>query len=514
MPIDLQQYLSNDATGLASMVSSGETSAAELLEMAVGRCEQLNPSINAICRPMYDIARERIKQPLNGPLSGVPVLIKDAVQDYAGLPTSNGNQAFNRLPATQHSHIVRRLLDAGAVIIGKTNTPELALKGVTDPKAFGPTRNPWNPGHTPGGSSGGSAAAVAAGMVPLAGGNDGGGSIRIPAACCGLFGLRPSRGRVSPGPAYAEIWEGASSDLVLSRSVRDAALSLDLLAGGNPGDPFVIAAPEQDFRTLAGRDPGKLRIGFSTRSPVDRPVHPEAVEAVERTANLLRSLGHEVEEAAPDYDGHALARCYISLYFGQVAASLQEAKDIGASEGDFELLTRVLAALGRAQSSGEYVSRHRNWNQFSQALGSFYQQYDLYLTPTLAHPPIRHEQAELPAGQQQVLRLLLESGMLSFMARRGWLDSMVENMALDSLTYVPFTQLANLTGTPAMSVPLHWTKDGLPLGVQFCAASGQEARLLQLATQLEAAQPWHERWPAIAGAARPAPSPALVPAAS
>ncbi|GGE33472.1 6-aminohexanoate-cyclic-dimer hydrolase [Halopseudomonas oceani] len=514
MPIDQQQYLNNDATGLANMVSQGDTSATELLDIAISRCEQLNPSINAICRPMYDIARERIKQPLSGPLAGVPILIKDAVQDYAGLPTSNGNQAFNRLPATQHSHIVRRLLDAGAVIIGKTNTPELALKGVTDPKAFGLTRNPWNPEHTPGGSSGGSAAAVAAGLVPLAGANDGGGSIRIPAACCGLFGLRPSRGRVSPGPASAEIWEGASSDLVLSRSVRDAALSLDLMAGGNPGDPFIIAAPEQDFRTLAKREPGRLRIGFSTRSPVDRPVHPEAIEAVQRTIALLHSLGHDVEEAQPEYDGHALARSYLSLYFGQVAATLQQARDMGASEGEFELLTRILAALGRAQSSGEYVSRHRDWNQFGQALGTFYQRYDLYLTPTLAHPPIRHEQAELPSRQQQILRLMLDSGLLSFMARRGWLDTMIEGMALDNLTYVPFTQLANLTGTPAMSVPLHWTTDGLPLGVQFCAPSGGEALLLQLATQLEAAQPWKDHWPAMAGAVSPAPSPAHAPVAS
>lgn len=498
MTLSLQQYLDSDATELALIVQRGEASASELLDQAIDRYHQLNPQLNAVCQPMFEIARQRVTQPLAGPLAGVPILIKDAVQDYAGLPTSSGSKVFNRVPATQHAHLVRRLLDAGAVIMGKTNTPELALKGVTDPEAFGITRNPWNLAHTPGGSSGGSAAAVAAGMVPLAGANDGGGSIRIPAACCGLFGLRPGRGRVSPGPAVAEVWEGASSDLVLCRTVRDAALSLDVMAGANPGDPFAVAPPTQSFRELSARQPGKLRIGFSTRSPVDTPVHPEAVRAVQNAVNLLQSLGHEVEEAAPDYDGQSLARSYLSMYFGQVAATLNQARELGASDHDFELLTRTLAALGRAQNSAEYVSRHRDWNRFGQALGDFHQRYDLFLTPTIAHPPIRHEQAELPAGQAKALSFLLNTGLLPLLARWGVLDNMVDDMASKNLSYFPFTQLSNLTGTPAMSVPLHWTNDGLPLGVQFCAAHGSEGLLLQLASQLEQAQPWKDRWPAMA----------------
>jgi amidase len=497
MSITVQEYVNSDATRLAEHVASGETNANELLDIAISQYHRLNPQINAVCQPMFDLARDRVKQNLNGPLAGVPMLIKDAVQDYAGLPTGNGSKVFSRVPAARHSHIVQRLLNAGAVIIGKSNTPELALKGVTDPLAFGPSRNPWNTAHTPGGSSGGSAAAVAAGMVPIAGANDGGGSIRIPAACCGLFGLRPSRGRVSVGPAHAEIWEGASSDLVLCRSVRDAALAMDVLSGPNDGDPFIIAPPQASFRDLASREPGVLRIGYSTRSPVDTPVHPQAIKAVEQAVEVLRSLGHEVVEAEPDYDGQALARCYLNMYFGQVAATLDQARETGARDEEFELLTRTLAAFGRGMSSASYINSHRQWNQFSQALGVFYQQHDLYLTPTLAHPPIRHKQAEIPAGQARTLQWLLATGLLPLLARWGAMDNMVEDMARKNLTYVPFTQLANLTGTPAMSVPLYWTPEGLPLGVQFSGPSASEPLLLQLASQLETAQPWANRWPAM-----------------
>lgn len=491
-------YIKQDATDLARLVREGEAHPRELLRAAIDQYHRLNPLLNAVCQPMFDIARTRAESPLSGPLAGVPILIKDAVQDYAGLPTANGSRVFARIPAPRHSHIVQRLLDAGAVIIGKTNTPELALKGVTDPELFGPTHNPWNLEHSPGGSSGGSAAAVAAGMVPLAGANDGGGSIRIPAAYCGLFGLRPTRGRVSVGPAAAEIWEGASSDGVLTRSVRDSALALDILAGPAAGDPFQIAASEASFSELARRDPGRLRIGFSTRSPVDTPVHREAKRAVEEAVQLLQSLGHELVEAEPVYDGQLLAECYLTMYFGQVAATLDEAREMGARDSEFELLTRALAAFGRSLSSASYIRSHRQWNLFSQALGLFYQQHDLFLTPAVAHPPIRHDQARLPAKQRQTLDWLLKTGVLPVLARRGKLDAMVQDMARRNLTYVPFTQLANLTGTPAMSVPLYWTEQNLPLGVQFCGPVGSEALLLQLATQLEQAQPWQHRWPELA----------------
>ena len=500
MTITQSDYLQLDATAMAALVRRKDVSGSELLAAALRQYEQVNPRINAVNVLMLEQARTQAEQQRGGqgPLAGVPLLVKDAVQDYAGLPTAMGSRAFSGAVAERHSTIVQRFCDAGALIFGKTNTPELALKAVTESTAFGITRNPWDLERTPGGSSGGSAAAVAGGIVPMAGANDGGGSIRIPAACCGLFGLRPSRGRVSVGPAWGEVWEGASSDLVVSRSVRDSALALDVLSGAATGDPFIIAPPDAAYTALSQREPGRLRIAFSTRSPIGTEVHPEAVAAVRSAVASLQALGHDVVEDQPVYDGAALARCYIHLYYGQVAASIAQARAAGARERDFELLTRVLGVLGRAMSAGQYVSSHRDWNQFARALGDFYDRADLYLTPTLARPPVRHGELDLPQSQNRLLGVLLHSGLLGMLARLGVTDRMVDQIAEDSLRFVPFTQLANLTGTPAMSVPLHWTADGLPLGIHFSGPFGSEARLLQLATQLESAQPWFDRMPGLA----------------
>jgi amidase len=498
MTLSIKEYVQYDATDLARLVNTGDVSAAELLALATAQLERLNPTLNAVNLPMLREARERVQGQLTGPLAGVPFLIKDAIQDYAGLPTSNGSRGFRNAIPKQHSAVVQRLLDAGAVIIGKTNTPELALKGFTDPRAFGVTRNPWNVERTPGGSSGGAAAAVAAGIVPMAGANDGGGSIRIPAAWCGLFGLRPSRGRVPPGPAVREVWEGASSDLVVSRSVRDSALALDILSGPLCGDPYVIAPPASRYVELAARQPSRLRIAFSTASPIGTEVHAEAVAAVTHTAKLLISLGHDVVEDRPQYDGLALARCFLELYFGQVAATLAEARASGATSVDFELTTLLLEALGNASSAGTYVRSHRRWNDFARALGDFHQRYDLFLTPTVAFPPVEHAAADMTAAQRLILSFLLKSGLMGILARFGLTEGTVTQLSRQSLAFVPFTQLANLTGTPAMSVPLRWTADELPLGVQFIGPFGSEALLLQLAGQLERAQPWMHRLPELA----------------
>lgn len=495
--MNYSDYLNHDATALASLVASSEITATELLDLAEQRAHQVQPQVNAVCRFMPEPAREQLRAGLSGPLAGVPFLIKDAVQDYAGLPTSFGTRATIGPVPHVHSHIVRRLLASGAVIFGKTNTPEFALKGITDPVAFGRSSNPWNLAHTPGGSSGGAAAAVAAGIVPMAAGNDGGGSIRIPAAYCGLFGLRPSRGRVSVGPALGEVWDGASSDGVLSRSVLDTALALDILAGAEPGDPYIIAPPAASFVDLSKRDLRRLRIGFTSRSPMDTPVHPEAVIAVNRATELLAKLGHHVEPAEPIIDANALANSFLHLYFDHVSATLARAKAFGAKDSEFELLTRVIGVLGRAISAGTATNHRLQRNNFSQSLASFHQQYDLLLTPTVAHPAITHEQGEIPGWQGTILSGLLNTGLLAVLARIGLMDGAIRHMARDNLTYVPFTQLANLTGTPAMSVPLHWTADNLPLGVQFIAPFGDETTLLQLAMELERAQPWFDRLPSM-----------------
>jgi amidase len=499
--MDFKDYVAHDATGLAELVARREVSAHELLELALAQLRRTQPRINAVCRLMESEARAQLAAPLPaGPFAGVPFLLKDGVQDVAGLPTGYGSAGMQHLVPTETAHVVRRYQAAGLVIFGKTNLPEFALKGVTDSRANGRTNNPWNVEHVPGGSSGGAAAAIASGVLPMAAAADGGGSIRIPAACCGLFGLRPSRGRVPSGPGIGEAWYGASSEGVISRSVRDSARMLDALAGPEPGDPYAIAPPELPYADAIRRPTRPLRIGFSAVSPLGTPVHPEAVAAVDDAARLLASLGHHVEPAAPDIDGPLLARCYLHIYFGQVPAAMARAYAAGAKRSEFEPMTRVIETLGKATSAATLTSHLALWNQHARALARFHERFDLLLTPALAHPPVRHGTGEPPAWQQAVLDVLDRTGLLGLFARSGLAAATVDKIATDSLQYVPFTQLANLTGTPAMSVPLHWTADGLPLGVQFVAPFGREDQLLQLAAQLEQARPWFARLPAGVGA--------------
>ncbi|MBL6752501.1 MAG: amidase [Nevskia sp.] len=491
-----KEYAEYDATGLAALVRRREIAPPELLDAAIARAEAVNPRLNAIITPMHDIARARAGQDLGGPFAGVPFLIKDLFQDYAGVATACGSRALKDAgwrPA-RHAEVVNRFLAAGLVVFGKTNTPELGAKGITEPEAWGAARNPWNTDHTPGGSSGGSAAAVAARIVPMAGANDGGGSIRIPAACCGLFGLKPGRGRVPTGPEHGELLHGAAVDHVLTRSVRDSAAMLDVLAGPDVGAPFHVAPPERPYLEEVGRAPGRLRIGFTARSPIGTEVHPDCAGAVADCARLLESLGHHVEEAVPQIDGLALARDFLTMWFAQLAAQVDLLRaQTGSGAGGFELDTRAMAALGRTLRANEYVAAHNRWNGFARALGDFHQRYDLLLTPTLALPPARIGEVATPAWQQAVLRVILALGLSRLLLASG----MVDVMARENLRWVPFTQLANLTGVPAMSVPLGSGSAGLPVGVQFVAANGGEGLLFRLAAQLEQAAPWDGRRPAL-----------------
>lgn len=325
----------------------------------------------------------------------------------------------------------------------------------------------------------------------MAGANDGGGSIRIPAAYNGLFGLKPSRGRISSGPSVGEAWTGASTDHVVSRTVRDSATMLDVLSGPASGDPFVISPPRQPYADLMQQTPRPLRIGVFTSSPYQTDVAPECVAAVEETARLLESLGHHVEYARPEFDGMALARCYLGLYFGEVSVLMEKARtQLGAKDDDFELDTRLIAMLGQTMPLPEYVSRRQQWNDFARALGAYFSQYDLYLSPTTGQLPARIGELDTPAHLQFAARLMLTLKAGKLVHRSGQVDQ----MALESLARTPFTQLANLTGTPAMSMPLHWTDGGLPVGVQFGGPHGSEDTLLQLAAQLEEANPWFSRY--------------------
>jgi len=482
----MKDYAAHDATALAALVRNKEVSATELLEAAISRAEAVEPTLNAIVQPQFERGRAAAAGAPGGPFAGVPFLLKDYGQEQDGVPNICGSWALKAHPVKGDSAYTARCTAAGLVIFGRTATPEFALKGITEPVAFGATRNPINPAHTPGGSSGGAAAAVAAGIVPMAGASDGGGSIRIPAAYCGLFGLRPSRGRVPLGPHQGEGWEGASSEHVLTHSVRDSAAMLDVLSAPLAGDPFTIAAPAAPFAELARREPGRLRVGFSTHSPIGTEVHPEVVEAVRATAHRLEGLGHHVDEAAPEIDGAALAKSFFTMYLGQVAANLRKCRDLGAAETDFEMDTRALGLLGDALSAGEYVDERRRWNGYARRLADYFSRFDVYLLPSTAFTAPKIGELATPPWQQLALKPILALGLGKALLKSGQVDAMVRN----NLKWTPFTQLSNLTGTPSMSCPLATATNGLPIGVQFVAPFGEEGRLLSLATQLE---PWFQR---------------------
>lgn len=324
--VEYDQY---DGLGLAKLVREKKISPAELCEEAISRIEKINPIINAVVTPMFDIGRAAARSPLpDGPFPGVPFLLKDLLGAYAGVKFTSGCRAYKDYIPDYDSELVKRYKRSGLITLGKTNTPEFGLMGITEPELFGPTQNPWNLGHTPGGSSGGSAAAVASGMVPVASGGDGGGSIRIPSSYCGLVGLKPSRGRTPTGPKVGEWWQGAAVEHVLTRSVRDSAVMLDAICGADAGAPYIIKPPDMPYSEEITRDPGSLKIAFNTESPLETGTHDYCKQAVYETAKLLEGLGHNVEEAKPEFDGPRLMNTYFTLYFGEIAADIKLAESV------------------------------------------------------------------------------------------------------------------------------------------------------------------------------------------
>ncbi|MEJ5360921.1 MAG: amidase [Spirochaetota bacterium] len=489
-----KEYNNYDATGLAELIKKKKVSIKEVTTAAIQHIEKINPLINAIITPMYENIDSEIKNIPKGHFYGVPFLVKDLLTSIKGVRMASGCRAYRNYIPDFDSEVAKRYKSAGLVILGKTNTPEFGLVAYTEPKIFGPTRNPWNTNLIPGGSSGGSAAAIASGMVPFAGGGDGGGSIRIPSAYCGLFGFKPSRGRVPAGPEYGQIWQGAAVEHVLTRSVRDSAAMLDILQGSDPGAPYIIEPPKLPYSKEIQKSPGKLKIAISTDSPIGTAVHPECKKAALEAAKLCERLGHHVSIDSPKVDGVALAKSYLMLYFGEVAADI---KTIGIKLGrkpkqsDVEVTTWTLGLLGRTYSAGDFVMALREWNTAARALGEFFTKYDVYLTPTTGQPPapigsLAPKPIELFGSK--IMNLLGLGGLLK-------ISGIVEKLAIQSLSQVPFTQLANLTGIPAMSLPLHWGEDGLPYGVQFMASFGNEALLFRLAAQLEKAKPWFHKRP-------------------
>jgi amidase len=490
-----KEYDQYDALGLSALVKSKEVTARELLEEAIRRAELFNLQLNAIIYHMYEQAHKVAASPLGeGPFAGVPFLLKDLLAAYAGVPLTSGCRALKDYLPKQDSELVKRAKDAGLNIFGKTNTPELGLKAVTEPVLYGPTRNPWDLSRTPGGSSGGAAAAVAAGIVPMAGAGDGGGSIRIPSSYCGLFGLKVSRGRNPVGPSYGEVWQGAAVQHVITRSVRDSAAMLDVTNGPAPGDPYIIKPPQRPYLEEVTRDPGKLRIGLYTANPLGGAVHPECIRAVHQTAKLLEELGHKVEEVLLPYDGKLVAKVYMTMYFGEVAAAIDELERLTGRKitaDDVEPATWLLNLLGRTYTAAEFVNCRYRWNDIARSMGTFHQQYDLLLTPTAATPPLLIGETDPSQWEQRMIGLINRFGLGRLLKRTG----MAMEIAEKSLEKVPYTQLANITGQPAMSVPLYWTVEDLPIGSQFVARFGEEDMLLRLAAQLEQAAPWFNKRP-------------------
>ncbi|HLK93660.1 MAG TPA: amidase [Polyangia bacterium] len=504
MPI--AEYGQLDALGLADLVRRREVSASELLEEAIARNARVNPKLNAVITPLEDDARRVAAAPPGDPtppFAGVPFLVKDIYCEMAGAPATACSRYLADYRPPRDATIVERLRSAGLIIFGRTNAPELGLLPVTEPEFYGPTRNPWDPARTSGGSSGGAAAAVAAGVVPLAHANDGGGSIRIPSSCCGLFGLKPTRGRTPVGPDASQLWEGFAITHAVSRSVRDSAALLDALAGPEATSPYWAPPQTRPFLAEVGAPPGKLRIALSKRPQVTMaPLHPDCAAAVDDAARLLAELGHEVEEADPEIDAEAFARDFFTLVCVETAAFLaQAAERLGRRprRGELESATAITALLGRQRSAVEAArARERLDAQARRAL-TFFERHDLLLSPTLAMPPpplgtIKPRGLEA-FGQELLLRLHL--GVL--LRIPGVIDASVRRV----FGFIPFSPLANVTGQPAMSVPLHWNAAGLPIGSQLMARFGDEATLYRVAAQLEAARPWRERRPPIHADAPP-----------
>ena len=497
MALTRDEYTRHDALGLAALVAAGDVTPAELLDTALAQVEALNPALNAVVRLMEDDARRAAADPPVGPFAGVPFLAKDLITQYAGHPTTSGTRFLANAPARRDSEMARRVRQAGLVVMGKTNTPEFGLVPYTEPELFGPCRNPWDTARTPGGSSGGSAASVAAGMVPMASGGDGGGSIRIPASCCGLFGLKPTRGRTPTGPDFGLLWRGAAIEHVLTRSVRDSAAMLDATQGPDVGAPFEIPPPAGPYLDEVGREPGTLRVGYMTAPLLHAQVDPACVAATEDAAKLLASLGHHVEEAAPAVDADAFTLAFLTMVAAELGADLKYCSDVvgrKARRGDVEPATWALHLLADAFSAREYATALRTLEGVGRTVGPFFSEYDVLLTPTLATPPPPVGSLAPSPTEIRLLKVLGSMGSGRVVRAAGLLDE----AAKDAFAFIPWTPVFNVTGHPAMSVPLWWTEGGLPVGVHLVGRLGREDVLLRLAGQLEKARPWWDRTPKVA----------------
>jgi amidase len=454
------------AVDQARLVRAGEVSSMELVQTSLERIERLDPTLNSFVTVCADEALEAARivdsTPGDAPFRGVPIGVKD-LAPTAGIRTTYSSRAYADHVPDFDSAVVRRIREAGFVIVGKTNTPEFGTVAFTESELNGATRNPWNTELTPGGSSGGAAAALAAGLVPAAHATDGGGSIRIPASCCGLFGLKPSRGRVSTAPFGA--FEGLSTAGPLTHTVEDAAHLLDVLSGYEPGDPWWAPPPERPFATATLAPPPRLRVAVTSSPPIDLHVDPECVAAVAAAGELLAELGHEVREGTPPWHAPDLFTRFVAVW--QVGPALHPIEDASL----LTPLNRGLVEAARAESAADYGRTVASLQMLARRIVTFWDEIDVVLTPTLALPPV-------PIGWQEAVE--------------GAIPQLMRNTE-----FTPFTAVANLTGLPAMSLPLHWTANGIPVGVQAIGPPAGDALLLSLAAEVEAARPWVDRRPPV-----------------
>ena len=466
-----------DGVGVAALVRSGQVNPVEVIEAAISRIEALNPRLNAVITPIYERALTAASRvDTSAPLAGVPFLAKDLIVEIEGVPFSEGSRFVHGTVSTYTSELVHRWQHAGLVVLGKTNTPEFGMVPTCEPLLHGPTRNPWNLDRSTSGSSGGSACAVASGMVPLAHGNDLGGSLRYPASACGLFGLKPTRARNPLGPEYGDAIGGWAVDHALSRTVRDSAALLDATSGPDIGDPYAAPARERPFSDEISADPGHLRIGFSAHTPEGVTPHPDCVSALDDAVALCDSLGHEVVEAelpglTPDV-GASIGTIFCAATAWIVQYWVDRLGRVPAAD-DLEPLTRAYWDIGRQVTAAQYLQSQRRCQHFARGVARFLSGVDLWLTPTLSTPPERI--GEITSTAEEPMHALQVGGR--------------------TVAYAGV--VANITGNPAMSVPLTWNTEGLPIGVHFLARFGDEATLFRLAAQLESARPWAQRRPSV-----------------
>ncbi len=476
--VKMSEFADYDGLGLADLVKTGKVTPQELKDASLEAIEKLNPKLNSVVSVLADDAQKEIDAGLpDGPFKGVPFVIKEMVAHAAGATMQMGSRLAEGLVLPHDTELVARFRKAGLVTVATTTTPEFGFNANTEPVLHGSTRNPWNTERSPGGSSGGSAASVAAGIVPIGHANDGGGSVRIPAACCGLVGLKPTRGRIPTGPDYGELLNGIAIEFVVSRSVRDSAVLLDAVAGPDPGCYAWAEPPSTPFASQAAGPPGKLRIAWMEKPLSGVPVDPECAAALRDTVKLCEELGHEMVEAAPQIDVEAHALATLRVWSANLASMMDTVAEVMGrtpSEENLETASWACYQYGKNLSAPDLLKALDIYTGVSRAVGTFFQGFDALLSLTAAQPawPLGELDQNAPG-----------------MTAEGWVEQV--------FTLCPFTNLFNTTGLPAVSLPLAWTQGGLPIGIQFAGRFAGEGTLLKIAKQLEEARPWKDRRPPV-----------------